>query len=110
MNQVILKQFKDPILESDVELYLCKIVKKYGGTCEKFKSPARRSVPDRLITFPGGHMFFVECKAPGKDATHLQKKDHKKRRDMGCEVFVIDTKAKAKLLIETRARKYGITI
>lgn len=83
------------ILEKQIENALIARVKMLGGTCEKFTSPGRRSVPDRLITMQGGKIVFVECKAPGKKPTPLQQRDHTWRRDMGCDVRVIDTLAAA---------------
>lgn len=77
-------------LERDVEKALVKRVKELGGTCEKFTSPGRRSVPDRLITMPGGWIIFVELKAPEKEPTENQAKDHARRRELGCDVRVID--------------------
>lgn len=79
------------MLESVIEKALCQRVRALGGMCEKFTSPGRRSVPDRLITLPGGDIIFVELKAPGKKATELQLRDHKRRRAMGCDVRVIDS-------------------
>jgi hypothetical protein len=82
---------KKHILENDVEKALIKRVKELGGLCEKFTSPSRRSVPDRLVTLPGNVIIFVECKAPGKEPTEKQYDDHDKRRSLGCDVRVIDT-------------------
>lgn len=79
------------MLERDIERALCKRVKELGGMCEKFTSPGKRSVPDRLVTLPGGKIVFVELKAPGKKPTELQLKDHERRRALGCDVRVIDT-------------------
>jgi hypothetical protein len=79
------------MLERNVEKALCKRVKELGGMCEKFTSPGRRSVPDRLVTLPGGCIIFVELKAPGKPATDLQQRDHNRRRTLDCDVRVIDT-------------------
>jgi hypothetical protein len=83
------------MLERDVERALVRRVKALGGTCEKFTSPGRRSVPDRLVTLPGGQIVFVELKAPGKKPTPLQQRDHATRRAMGCDVRVIDSKDEA---------------
>lgn len=80
------------MLERDVEKALVKRVKALGGMAEKFTSPARRSVPDRLVTMPDGQIIFVELKAPGKKPTKAQERDHTKRRAMGCDVRVIDNK------------------
>jgi hypothetical protein len=80
------------MLERDVEAALVKRVKALGGLCEKFTSPSARSVPDRIVTLPGGKIVFVELKAPGKKPTDLQERDHQRRRALGCDVRVIDTK------------------
>jgi hypothetical protein len=79
------------MLEKQIEQALVRRVKELGGTCEKFVSPGRRSVPDRLVTLPGGRIIFVECKAPGKEPTIAQQSDHRRRRTLGCDVRVIDS-------------------
>ena len=76
--------------ESVIEKALMLRVKLLGGLCEKFTSPSHRSVPDRLVTLPGGRIIFVECKAPGRKATAKQALDHERRRALGCDVRVID--------------------
>lgn len=89
--------------ESEIESYLVQRVQAVGGTAEKFTSPARRAVPDRLVTFPKRpgtnlrvskpcRVVFVELKAPGKKPTPAQLRDHERRRAMGAEVWVIDSK------------------
>ena len=79
------------MLERDIESALVKRVKELKGLCEKFTSPGRRSVPDRLVTLPGNVVIFVELKAPGKRPTPLQLRDHRRRRALGCDVRVIDS-------------------
>ncbi len=79
------------MLERDVERALVQRVNALGGTCEKFTSPTKRSVPDRIVTLPGGRIIFVEVKAPGKKPTELQHRDHERRRALGCDVRVIDS-------------------
>ena len=76
--------------ESEIERYLVEKVKSFGGVAEKFSSPARRFVPDRLVTFPCGVIAFIEVKALKKKPTLGQINDHKKRRAMGLLVFVVD--------------------
>ena len=78
------------VLERDVEKALVRRVKQLGGMAEKFTSPGKRSVPDRLITLPGGKVIFVELKRPGQLPTEKQQKDHDLRRALGCDVRVID--------------------
>ena len=79
------------MLEKVIEAVFVRRVKELGGMCEKFTSPGRRSVPDRLVTLPGGRIVFVELKAPGKKPTESQERDHWRRRKLGCEVLVINT-------------------
>ena len=79
------------MLERDIERALVRRVTALGGTCEKFTSPGRRSVPDRLITMPGGVIIFVEVKNVGKKPTPAQQRDHDRRRALGCDVRVINT-------------------
>ena len=79
------------MLERDIEKALIKRVLALGGRADKFTSPGRRSVPDRLVTLPNNRIIFVELKRPTKNATTLQLRDHARRRLLGCDVRVIDS-------------------
>ena len=79
------------MLEKHIEQALVRKVKSLGGICEKYTSPARRSVPDRLVSMPGGDIIFVEVKRPGGKVTEAQKRDHLKRRALGFKVIVVDS-------------------
>lgn len=87
------------MLERDIEAYLVKRCKEIGALCDKFTSPQRRSVPDRLITF-GGRVLFVELKATGKKPTEAQVRDHERRRTVGAEVVWLDSVAGVDELID----------
>lgn len=78
------------MLEKTIEAALVKRVKELGGIAEKFTSPQKRSVPDRLVTLPDGVIIFVELKAPNKKPSPKQALDHERRRALGCDVRVID--------------------
>ena len=78
--------------ERDIEQALIKRIKLLGGLCEKFVSPSKVGVPDRLICLPGGKVIFCELKAPGEKPTVKQLRDHAKRRALGFTVLVIDSK------------------
>lgn len=84
------------MLERIIERALVARVQILGGLCEKFTSPGRRSVPDRIVSLPGGRLIFVECKASGKQPAPLQARDHASRRALGFEVRVISTLQAAK--------------
>ena len=77
--------------EKQIEAYLVKVAKRHEGVAEKFTSPGRRSVPDRLVLLPRNRVWFVECKATGGKPTEGQARDHEKRRALGCAVFVVDS-------------------
>ena len=79
------------MLERDIEKAFVAHVKRLGGMAEKFTSPGRRSVPDRLVTLPDGRIIFVELKRPGQKPTEAQQRDHDKRRALGCDVRVINS-------------------
>lgn len=77
--------------ESKIETHLVERVKAAGGVAFKFTSPARRSVPDRLVLMPGGRATFVECKATGQHPTDAQAREHARLWALGFPVLVIDT-------------------
>ena len=80
------------MLEKNIERYLYQQCQKRKWLCEKFVSPGKRSVPDRLITVPGGHMFLVELKSPNGKVTELQKRDHERRKKLGIHVYILRNK------------------
>lgn len=99
--------------ERDVEAYLVKEVAKRGGVAEKFSSPNRTNVPDRLVQWPDSssrnvlandyypaYVEFVECKAPGKRPTLAQQRDHDRRRAMGFVVYVVSSYEDVDLYLE----------
>lgn len=95
---------KKPLLEKHIEKPVCRYAKNtHHMIAEKFTSPAKRSVPDQLFTTVHGVIFFIEFKAPGEVPTEKQGKDHKKRRDKGCLVFVVDDIDQGKAIIDLMA-------
>ena len=87
------------MLESKIEKTVCRYAEELGLLAEKFKTPNRRSVPDRLFSGPDGLHFYMEFKATGKAKTihpeatgheGSQYRDHQKRRKLGHRVYVID--------------------
>ena len=78
--------------ERDIEKYLREQVKAKGGIAYKWTSPGNSGVPDRLVMLPGRPDIFVEVKAPGKRPTKIQLAQHRRIRDLGRCVLVIDSK------------------
>ena len=48
--------------ESELERILVEEVRKEGGKAYKWVSPGNDGVPDRIVFFPGGDVYFVELK------------------------------------------------
>ena len=76
--------------EAKIEKYLCDRVKMLGGEVRKVKWIGRRGAPDRLVMLPR-LTIWVELKAPGKVPEPHQAREHKRMRDMGQRVEVIDS-------------------
>ena len=52
-------------LEKEIERKLKAIVEgELKGKCLKWVCPGWRGVPDRILLFPGGRVYFVELKRP----------------------------------------------
>ena len=87
------------MLERDVERYLVKRVKEWGGEVRKVQWVGRVGAPDRIVMLPCtsrwgasySNTFFVELKAPGEKPRGSQLREHKRMRDMGQRVIVIDS-------------------
>jgi len=95
-----LKKLSKELLEKDIEQYLCREIKKLGGTAYKFTTPARRSVPDRLCLLPGGIAVFIECKRPGKRLSDAQENKIAELQKLGFDVTWVDTKERVNEEIE----------
>ena len=76
--------------ENKIEAKLKQMVEKQGGIAPKFVSPGLSGMPDRLVLLPGGHIAFVEVKAPGKVPRPLQEARHRMLRKLGFKVYVLD--------------------
>ncbi|USS45109.1 hypothetical protein NFI99_26325 [Burkholderia glumae] len=80
------------MLEKTVEAYLVERVRALGGTAYKFTSPARASVPDRIVILPPGRIYFVELKRPGGKLTRGQEREHEHLRRLGADVRMLDSR------------------
>ena len=76
--------------ERTVEQRLVTEAKKHGGLALKFVSPGLDGVPDRIVLLPGGHMAFVELKAPGKTMRPLQVRRKEQLEELGFSVYCVD--------------------
>jgi hypothetical protein len=77
--------------ERQIEKRLKMEIERLGGRAYKFVSPGMSGVPDRFIALPGGKAFFVELKCPGEKPRPLQQKRAKELRNLGFEVYCLDS-------------------
>lgn len=89
-----------PVLkERDIEAHLVQRVKALGGEVRKVKWIGRRGAPDRLVMLPDpgpgvgvfNNAWWVELKATGVKPETYQLREHKRMREMGQRVVVIDS-------------------
>lgn len=92
------KRREKTMRESDIEKYLVKITKSYGGESRKVKWIGRDSAPDRIVMVPRRVVLWVEVKPPGGKATfpknaheRKQAREHERMRRMGQRVEVVDS-------------------
>ena len=96
------------MIESTVEKRLCKKVKnELHGLALKFVSPGLSGVPDRIVLLPGGRMYFVELKAPGREMRKLQRWVASKIEALEFKVLTINTPEKVDAFIR-EVRENGI--
>jgi hypothetical protein len=92
--------------ESKVESAGNRLAKKLGFWERKFKSPGRRSAPDRIYA-KNGSVFWIEYKRKGEAPTELQKLEHKRMRAAGLRVYVCDCKEEYEAVFEYEDRLAG---
>lgn len=76
--------------EKQIEEKLRDEVKKLRGLALKFVSPGTSGVFDRIVLMPGGKVWLVELKKPGKILSPLQQVFEKKLIGLGTPYRVID--------------------
>lgn len=86
--------------EIKIEEYLKREIEKLGGLCVKFIPTFFNGFPDRILLLPGGRIWFVETKAPGKKAGALQRIVHGMLTSRGFKVFILDSYEKIDKFIQ----------
>ena len=76
--------------EKQIEQKFVRATKNMGGIAPKFVSPGLDGMPDRIVLLPGGHIGFVEVKAPGEKPRPLQLARHGLLRRLSFKVYVLD--------------------
>ena len=89
---------EDP-LERDIEKSVKDYARKKGWIARKWSSPGNNGVPDDLF-FRNGILIIIEFKRKGRKPTPKQRDEHRRLRNQGFEVHVIDTKEVGKALFD----------
>lgn len=76
--------------ESAIEGKVCHDAEAEGWFCRKLSWIGRTGAPDRLFV-KGGRVVFIEFKAPGEEPRADQLREHKRLREHGAEVYVVDS-------------------
>ena len=87
--------------ESVIEKKVSDYATSKGWLVYKFSSPNTRAVPDKIF-MRNGVVFFIEFKALGKLPTKLQYANHKRIKEHGVSVFVIDNIEKGIDLVDSQ--------
>lgn len=95
------------LLESELEKRFKTKMKQIGCKAYKFVSPGNAGVPDRIVLIPGGKICFVELKQYRKRPRPLQKWVIQQIREMGFEVYIIDSPQKIEELAEKLIKLQG---
>lgn len=75
--------------ESELERIFVNEVRKEGGEAYKWVSPGNDGVPDRIVFFPSGEIYFVELKAEGGTVRPIQKKQIDRLWQLGQKAVVV---------------------
>ena len=85
--------------EKQIEQKLVQAAKDMGGIALKLVSPGFDGMPDRIVLLPGGHIGFVEVKAPGEKPRPLQLSRHGLLRRLGFKVYVLNDERQIERII-----------
>ncbi len=83
--------------ESHVERTVNAYARERGWLAFKWVSPSQRGVPD-MIYFREGECLMIEFKAPGNKPTPYQSAIHRRLKEHGFHVYVVDNVNQGKLL------------
>jgi hypothetical protein len=91
-KRVFIYKKRRMLIESEklLDRKLSAALKKLGGWSIKLLATHVTGLPDRLCLLPNGVLFFAEIKTTGKKPKPVQLSVHKKLRELGFKVVVID--------------------
>lgn len=75
--------------ERRIEEILIREVTKIGGRTYKWVSPGNSGVPDRIVFFPDGRVFFVELKTESGRLSAQQKIQINRLKNLKQKAYVV---------------------
>lgn len=97
---------RGPRLEKGIEGSGDRYAKDIGWLSRKLNGTGYRSWPDRMYVGPR-RLFFIEYKRPGNTATPDQLLMHELLRAAGFGVYLLDTVAEARRVIDLETKAAG---
>lgn len=86
--------------ECEYEQSAADYAQSLGGLLKKCVIPGERDWPDRIGLFPNAHVFYIEFKRPGHEPRRGQLANHRMLRRLGFLVYVAESLAEAKIIID----------
>ncbi len=86
--------------KEDIENPFVKFAERKGCKALKLVMLRKKGFPDRTVICPGGLVFFIEFKKPGKLTTGPQKVIRKMLESFGFEYYVCDQPGQAEKILE----------
>lgn len=86
--------------KEDIENPFVKYAKRKGCHAFKLIFLNKKGFPDRSILCPGGRIFFIEFKRPGKPQSKAQKDVQKLLEGLGFEYYVCDHPGQAENILD----------
>jgi hypothetical protein len=91
------------MLEREIEAAVKRYAESRGWLTRKWVSPSHSFVPDQIFISPRGQVVFVEFKREGGKPTSGQLREHERLRGNGALVYVIDSVAKGKEMVDAHS-------
>lgn len=91
------------MLEKEIEMRMKFHAEDKNGMLLKLSVAGENGIPDRLLLMPNSQFAFVELKQKGKKPSKLQKYYHKRLRQKGYDVHVVDDVHLAKKVVDSYA-------
>lgn len=77
--------------ERQVDTQWVRVITAAGGFTTKLHPTTANGIPDRIAHFQM-KTFYVELKATGEECSPIQIEMHRRLKEQGIEVYVLDTK------------------